>query len=381
MTQYGVLSYWEAKRAGFDIPLASMEAVTGWLLRTQDPGGAFGYQGRVADGMTLVTQAGIRPSMAAAGLGSVHICADLLGLSDGRGPQIEGLPIALREIKGPEDRVKTRIPKKLLRDAEARGYHWFEQNYVIQPPQWAYYYLYALERYQSFRELAQRRPEKEPAWYNDGVRLLLQLQSQDGSWKERCGVVPDTAFAMLFLLRSMKQSIEKAHGLGDGILVGGRGLPKETEKIAVREGNVVAHSALAPKQSLLAALEGQSGTDRAQALEQLAELPDAEVETLLGPHVERLRQLVGDPSPEARLTAVEALVAVGDLDSVPALIYALTDPDARVMLKARDALRRLSRKPDGFGLPSKPDEADRREAVRKWKAWFRAIRPDARFMD
>ena len=45
MTQYGVLSSWEAAQAGFPVPIESMEAVMAWLMHTQDPSGGFGYQG------------------------------------------------------------------------------------------------------------------------------------------------------------------------------------------------------------------------------------------------------------------------------------------------------------------------------------------------
>ena len=37
MTQYGVLSAWEATQAGFKIPSNTIESVTNWLLKTQDP--------------------------------------------------------------------------------------------------------------------------------------------------------------------------------------------------------------------------------------------------------------------------------------------------------------------------------------------------------
>ena len=46
MTQYGVLSSWEAKQAGFEIPMYTMEGVADWLMRTQDPSGGFAYQGQ-----------------------------------------------------------------------------------------------------------------------------------------------------------------------------------------------------------------------------------------------------------------------------------------------------------------------------------------------
>ena len=49
--------------------------------------------------------------------------------------------------------------------------------------------------------------------------------------------------------------------------------------------------------------------------------------------------------------------------------------------KARDALRLLSRKVDGFGLPDDPTDGAKLEAIEKWKQWYLAIRPNAQFLN
>ena len=46
MTQYGCLASWEAKKNGFVVPIESTEKVCLWLMRTQDPTGGWGYQGK-----------------------------------------------------------------------------------------------------------------------------------------------------------------------------------------------------------------------------------------------------------------------------------------------------------------------------------------------
>jgi len=81
MTQYGVLSSWEATQAGFVVPRQMILAVTLWLLKTQDPSGGFGYQGVVSPTFRPVRQKRVTLGLTAAGLGSAYICADLLGLS------------------------------------------------------------------------------------------------------------------------------------------------------------------------------------------------------------------------------------------------------------------------------------------------------------
>ncbi|MEX2092241.1 MAG: hypothetical protein WD971_06170, partial [Pirellulales bacterium] len=77
-TQYGSLGYWSAYRHGFQISPESLERLTQWLLRTQDPAGCWGYQGVLSESSQRVEQNQINCSMLAAGLGSTLICADLL---------------------------------------------------------------------------------------------------------------------------------------------------------------------------------------------------------------------------------------------------------------------------------------------------------------
>ena len=385
MTQYGVLSSWEATQAGFRVPLATIEGVTVWLLKTQDPSGAFGYQGTVSSSFTPVKQTGVKHSMAAAGLGSTYICADLLGLIEPVEQKDDDLPPALKEVKDPQqqqpERPKTRIDPRLIREAVSRGNRWMRANYKIDPPQWTHYYLYALERYWSFRELAEGNPEEEPMWYNDGVRYLLGNQAQDGHWQSNAGETADTAFGVLFLLRSTKKSIERSRDFGAGTLVGGRDIPSYTDHVRVRQGKVVAVPQLKAVEQVLAAIDDPGDPEYSRAIEAMAELPPAEARSLISKHAKKLEELVGGTSAEARLAAVRALAKTRDVDQVPTLIYALTDPDPAVVREARDGLRRISRKLNGFGLPDGYTEGELREVIEKWKAWYLAIRPDAEFED
>ena len=81
-------------------------------------------------------------------------------------------------------------------------------------------------------------------------------------------------------------------------------------------------------------------------------------------------------SPEARLAAVSTLgKAPRDLDNVETLIYALTDPDPRVVRAADEGLMRIRRVTTGSTLPENFTEEDRRLFVERWKAWYQAIRP------
>ena len=382
MTQNAVLGLWEAQKAGFQVPVDMMDRALIWLLKTQDPSGGFGYQGRAADDSTLIRQSMVKPSMAAAGLGSVYVCADFLRIGKPPEKKKTDLPPGLKEVKVKEPpRPRSRVDPLLVHAALQRGKGWIQKNFEIEQADYHLYNLYTVERYHTFREEAEGTAEEEPGWYNDGVRYLLSKQEDDGSWTGTSGTVPATAFGILFLIRSTKISIEGDKSYGDGTLIVGRRLPRNTAGLTVWQGNVVSKPKLGSLDKVLAALDDASSPDSADALQALAELPSEEAADLVSKHVKRIKQLVADASADVRLAAVQALGKKRNLDLVPALIYALTDPEPDIVREARDSLRRISRRFQGFGLPDNPTELELQAAIRKWQAWYLAIRPDADLED
>ncbi len=389
MTQYGVLSAWEATQAGFKISPETIDGVTDWLLKTQDPNGGFGYQGTVAKSGGLVKQSDVRHSMVAAGLGSMYICADLLGLVPRAQKRDEDLPPALHEVKvqqppaaaGPKP--QTKIKPQRVKDAELRGNRWLGGHYDMRRKDWwTFYYLYAYERYASFRELSEGRGDPEPKWYTDGARYLLVTQAKDGSWttdKSPAGITADTAFAALFLLRSSKKSIEKAYGYADSTMVAGRGLPKETTNLQLTGGKVRAAPKWTTAAELLSILQKHDDETYEQGIAALGQLPPAEAGILAAKDTALLRQLLADRSPTTRIAAVRVIGNGANLDLLPGLIYALGDPDAGVAQEVCEALRRLTRSPGPGPTGGKWTESQRSTEVRYWKDWYLAVRPDAEF--
>lgn len=380
MTQYAVLSAWEAAQAGFRMSQTSLENVAIWLLKTQDPSGGFGYQGKVADDFTPVKQSGVKHSMAAAGMGSLYICADSLGLGS-RPERRDDLSAVFREVKqkvenSEQEEVKSKVDPRILRAALNRGNVWLRQNFNVEPPGWTHYYLYALERYWSFRELAEGRSDKEPRWYNEGARMLIRTQAENGSWNSKAGPTADTAFGALFLLRSSKKSIEKARSFNAGVMVVGHGLPRQTDAVEVRLGRVVVKSDRDPTEELMALLDRPEHADFARALDAIEELPLEQIQTLTAQHFSRLEGLSRHPSALARLAAVRALGRVRNLNHAPVLIRALGDDNAEVAAEARAGLLRLSRRTDETPTPP-ANELQRRDEIARWKAWLLAVRPDA----
>jgi hypothetical protein len=388
MTQYGVLAYWEMNNAGIPTTLDSTERVANWLLLTQAPEGNWGYQGKegILEGsrLNLEKQDRAAPGMSCAGLGATYMCADLLGLTEVKALQNNNdLPPALRPARNDAKEVLTnKVDPRHMRAAQARGREWIKKNYVIDPPGFTHYYLYALERYQSFLEAAEGRSVKEPTWYNDGFAYLRKEQEQDGSWKGTEGLDSvNTAFSVLFLLRSTKKAIERSKSYGDGALLAGRGVPGNTQEIRVRGGQIV------PKQVPMSTAELIETLSKPDSPSFLAVSADVDLlrERLVtaeaaerGGYLTKLRTLVANGVPEARLTAVKLLSQLRDLESVPALILALDDPDWQVAVASDEGLQFVGRKIT-TGLGDKPNKDARAAAVRRWKDWYLAVRPDAEF--
>lgn len=378
MTQYGVLAMWEASRAGFAVPDDAWERVCNWLLRTQDPSGAFGYQGEDPQSFERVKQVGVRHSLAAAGSGCLYICQDHLGLGD-RQSQRGAAPASLRRVEQRGIITRRRganVETQRLAAAQQLGNAWFEANYTIEPPAgYTHYYMYALERYQSFREALGGPPEKKP-WYDDGATYLLENQQSDGGWVGECGKSCDTAFGILFLVRSTRKSLIRAGLLGDGALLAGRGLPRDGDLVQTQGGEVVAKPLVGPAEHLLTLMEDADNPEYLSAVEGFAELAREADEETLNKHARRLRELAGSPRPEARVTAVRALGRTRDISQVPTLIYALSDPEGEVVQAAVEALRYLSRKPPNSPGTVITDDGSRRAAIEFWKGWYRTLRPD-----
>lgn len=389
MTQYAVLGMWEAERAGFDTPVESWEKVCNWLLRTQDPTGGFGYQGNDPGSFTRVNQIGVRHSLCAGGLASLYLCEDHLGLYTGSARRSKDLPSVLKKVEKPDKRrsrprLTNNVDPKRLSEAQEMGAGWFDGNWAITPKTgelWQFYYLYALERYESFREAMNGLPESHD-WYDEGARRLLELQQPSGGWNSTMpdGPYVGSAFSLLFLVRSTKKALISA-GLGSGALVAGRGIPKTTSGLRMRGGDIVASPLNKPAEQLLSLMEDVDNPESVRAAEGFISVAEAADEATLNKHAVQLRKLAASEHPEARIAAVKGLGRARQLDNVPTLIYALTDPDSQVVTAAIEALRCISRQPPGSSGTMIADDVTRKAAIDYWKSWYLSIRPGADLSD
>ena len=381
MTQYAAMGLWAARQHGVAVDQKVVKELCDWLVRTQDPTGAWGYQGVDPKDYQRVPQQHIRHSLAAAGLGSAYISAHMLGVAvNAKQNPVDDLPLAFRRIESkvageskPLDKVELGRINRSLADGNA----WFVRNFEYSVEPWVYYYMYGYERYVSFRELAEGR-ELDGDWYDQGVKFLQGNQREDGSWSGNYETV-DTAFAVLFLMRGTKKMIATSIASEvDGLLLGGRGLPKDTSGVKLHDGVLVGKSMAGSIDEVLRILEDPEHEDYHDAVSFPPKLnwraANAEQRA---DYVQRLRLVAVQGAPEAQVRAIEMLSATGDLQSAPTFITLLADEDLSVTLAARDGLRRISRKFGGFGMPDRPQRHEILAASEKWRAWYRSVSPES----
>lgn len=381
-TQYGTLGLWEAHQNNFEISHKSVKNCLQWIINTQDPSGAWGYQGKIGSPDNLIKQQRVGLSMVAAGLSSLLVCADLYGLLRPGSEQEDLLvsaPEGLTKQRDGSERTRAQpiptkgIDREQLFRSLGQGQGWMDKNFKINARKWNAYYMYSVERYKSFEELLSVELDTEPDWYNEGFKLLARHQQADGSWDGTPGKAVETAFSVLFLLRSTQKTLRR--GFGEGVMVSGRGAPSDiVRKKKVRIGNKLVDATSATLKDLVSAL----GDGQADVLDAISSDPtafaagDVDEKT-----ARRLQQLVRSGEPPARLLAVRSLGQTAKLDYVPTLLFAFTDPDQRVALEARDSLRLISRRFEGYGLPDNFTDRQRYEVLDKWKTWYLTFRPNA----
>ncbi len=396
MTQYGVLGLWEASDlAGVPTPVKVWDRVAEWLITTQAPDGAWAYQGHPSPDIEnrKKQDGGVSDRMTVAALGALYIVRNQLGHGDLRKRVDDDTPAALQPFESDEERktrIKTQIDLKYFQRAMVSGEQYFDRNYKRKPDAWAHYYLYALERYKSLKEADLQVRPKNPQWYQDGARFLVDTQDADGGWDKKdkdgksveAGPVPNTCFGILFLVRSTQKSLDKSriYRYQAGVMVGGSGFP-EGQDVRVRDGSVVVKPLDAPLEKILEILDNPQHAQYAAAREALADqgrnasLVGGEVETL-GKHAATLARLAKRGESSVRVAAIHALGRSRNLDQAPVLIALLMDEDMDVMRAAEAALALISRKADAATLGVKPGSSERQSAQRKWSEWFAAVRPD-----
>lgn len=403
-TQYLALAMWAAHARGLKIDSQSHNGLANWLLNTQDPSGGWGYQGQIGSFDNRRKQTKVTCTLTAAAASSLMIAADMSGKLRGEGsrrprrgaddklgaeeevggfdpdklpPGVTISGAASGQVQALDVKGKRRVSGSAINwtnvfDSIDEGDAWMESNFELPAREYPIYYLYTLERYESFREYRSGVSDPSPEWYRLGYEYLLSSQRGSAQWNAGCKAEADTSFAILFLLRSTQKSIRV--GIGEGLLTSGRGLPSRTSGARLVEGRIVPRVGDTDVDGLMEMIEG----DQAALLDAMANDPQAiDLSSLSESDVRRLKQLLRGEDPDARVVAARALGRLGQLGASPDLIYALTDPERRAAVAARDGLRAISRRSQGFGLPDDFDEDERFAVIERWKSWYLALEPDA----
>jgi hypothetical protein len=390
ISQYGMLGLWEASRSGVDVPVTVWEKAAQWHITRQSADGGFTYHPSTAN-----TQEAPTHSMSVAGSGSLLIARRLLfgagAVEVEADPQKKKAGAKFGVLETSEEPTKTNptneakaAPKGRttkqgsIDQAIKKGIGWMNKNFTVTNPSgWPIYYLYGLERLGALADTDQFGSRD---WYLDGAAHLVATQAADGSWTDQSGPDCGTCFGVLFLTKATAKMVTttkrgpRASRFGAGLLQGGRGLPTNLKDAEVSKGQVKARVMTGDLDKLLAELENSQSQNVESAQQTIVEqIQLGNGEALIGQR-DRLVKLVNDKRWEVRRTALWALGRSNDLQLAPLLIKGLSDTGQDVTVEARNALKFLSKKLNGFGYPDEPTDDQRLEEIKKWKKWYLSVR-------
>ncbi len=379
MTQYAVLSAWVASEAGFEIPRNVWVRAAQYFLQVQDPTGGYGYQAvdpTTPD--TLVPQIGISTTLTYASLASLYLCGEQLGLVQFATPRDSALPSVLKEVTRPEDTTAdtAEISKDRFRATIERAENWYQSRKLALPSAYHFYFFYTLERMETIRDFARGKIDPVPSWFPDISTALLRSQQKDGAWNSNEGAVPATAFAVLTLLRTTRQTLDKQNLYGAGTLISGRGLPGGSDAVEIRQGKAVVRPLSGPAEELFNKLGDADAPEFDRALASLDDLVREADAARLSPLAKQLRALATGGPASAKATALRALAKARNFDDVPLLIEALQSEDDEVFRAADEGLRLMSRRLGVPPLGQQLTNAERAGIVRRWQSWYQTIFPD-----
>jgi len=307
-------------------------------------------------------------------------------------PPKEGPQVKVRRAWGEGDGPVVEFERGKLSSCKSSANQWYSNNFDIRSRSWNAYFLYALERYTYFKEQAEGNvPGALKSWYDDGVDFIDEKQADDGSIDSKgretsMNLTANTALYLLFLVRASE--IISLPPVGTEML-GGLGF-EPGELSQRKDGTVRSSAAEKSLDGLLDSLADDSLNDR--QLQQITEAMKRSIREFKsagdrsrGEVTSFLKTMISEKNYYRRLVAIKFLAAEQDMDNVPALLYAMGDPDPEIAIRAHNGLRLISRKLDTFVFEDKGNKDDNLlELVRlkqQWTKWYLEIRPDAELLE
>lgn len=174
VSQYGVLGMWALERAGAEVPIKYWQVVDGAWQRAQYADGGWSYRQKFVDAAPDSAQGSETPQMTAAGIATLFITQEYLTAD-------------LVACRG-----------NVSNDHIERGLRWMDKRIGEALTNGNLYGMYGIER---IGVASGRKYFSTTNWYEVGADYLVKKQKPDGSWEGQWGVLPDTCFALLFLVR------------------------------------------------------------------------------------------------------------------------------------------------------------------------------------
>ncbi len=407
ITQYAILGLWAAARAGVEIPPTVWQNAARWHLTTQHADGSQGYQpGGGEDRPKLTMTAATCGSMAIAKrelFGSGKSALSNVGKKDdklfGVLQEINLDKVAPPLTKGNADDTVTLKPDVM--DVPIRkAFDWLSKNHQYKNDKdrfesWFYYYCYTLERVCALNEVEVINNQD---WYQAGADYMIKNQENTGGWSGGYQPIADSCFCVLFLSQATGQIVGRtqAAAIGGGMLIGGRGLPDDLSNVVLQDGSVKEDKPAEGLDAVLKKLESldlelDGGDEEKIDIPALLANPN---QLLVQPQI--LHKLLEYPDPSVRLQVVVKLVQTDRIDACGALIDKLSDENWGIVAEAHRGLRKISRKPFGFGTPIDPSgyldsgveeskatplqrsaakDQFQRQIVSKWREWYQSVTP------
>ncbi|MBX3418467.1 MAG: hypothetical protein KF851_12755 [Pirellulaceae bacterium] len=399
--QYVALAFGVLKLHGFKVHKEEARALLEWFCKAQTNEGSWYYH-YFGTSIAVRDPPIQRLSRHVTGASSIYLLGDILNLT----PKRSGMKLKTGDASMLPPSVSLYVPPDrerdpdadqtgplvnfdagLLNNSKAKSNRWLAANWRMSLDEpWHYYFMYGLERYAYFREKAEGQVKEIPDWYDQGVYFLMANQLPSGGWPSSAGGGEEngnnsTCFAIMFLVRASELLMD---GSATTMTRGGLGF-QENVKIENKAGEVVSDDMVQGFQNIVNLLKDAKSEDDIEALMDVLAPAIKEFtsdkEKSKAEQLQFLRGLMTERSYAKRKVAVRFLAASQDMDNVPALLYALSDPALDIAESAHNGLRLISRKVDAFTLSDRPTKAEFMELKRKWTAWYKGVRPDARLID
>lgn len=390
-TQYAVLGLFEASALGVEIPPEVWDKALDWHIHHQDVQGGFSYHPIRNSGSGRIQQPEVQHSTTVGGISSMIVCRSKLPF---RGPapteeeQLQPGEFALLapvtpDVEG-EKPVKreayTFRAKRADADEAIRlGMSWMNKNFTVDKPIGPpYYYLYGVER---LAALSNVKTIGSADWYARGADHLTKIQAPTGQWQANYPAQVDTSFGVLFLVQSTKKTLQRIQitRLGEGSMVGGRGLPVSGDapnEMAQRQPARFRAALRTPVDDILKSLtDPDAGEFDEGAAAAIETAKPEEIIQKLGANRAGLLKLAKHPNPIVREAGLWGMARLRDFRFMPILIDHLSDPDPAVYRASRDGLRFMSRRLETPLLPEAPPEKSVLDAaIADWRQWFETLR-------